>query len=115
MADMILLTEKDSENAQGLARFVDKKPVNRHTQGQMPKARHQFFVDLATMGDREKAIRFRPQRPNPGLGMTEGRRRIFAKPLVAFEQMIENQLEVPLGVGGKLKPIRHLRGASRRS
>ena len=107
VTDVILSAEKHRQDAYDLPFFVNIKPVDCAMDRQMPQSRQNFVVTFTSVRRGQNAISGCANFQNPCFGMFDRNLHTFAKADVAFEEMVENQLEITFRLRRKLKTKRH--------
>ena len=95
--DMILTAEKHAKDADDFPALVDFKPVHRAAERQMPETGQDVVVTLASERRDQDTVRSRADFQNSRCGVLDSGVRPFAEVDIAFEQMVENQIEIALG------------------
>ena len=113
MAEVILVAEKDREDADPLFCFVHVEPVDGPIDRQMSQTRQQIIVTLTTMRRRTQPVGFLPDIADAVLAMIQCGFNERPEAAVTLKQLVEDQGEITLGLRRKLNPEPHGRGAFR--
>ena len=112
VADMIWATEEDREDADLLRSLIDVEPVDGAINGEISDAGQSIVAGGATDRIRRQSVGGVSDTNDPLRGALQRFFGAFAEADIAFEQVVEDQLEIALALGRKLNRERHAPGAS---